>query len=48
VNDCVMKEEIILGSEKQRLFETISLSANILGDLREHPVGNKQGHIKKL
>jgi hypothetical protein len=34
--------------EKQRLFESISLSANAVVELVDHALGKTQGHIQKV
>jgi hypothetical protein len=43
-----MKVAVILCSEKQRLFETISLSANTLAELVDQAVGKTQGQLQKV
>jgi hypothetical protein len=43
-----MNVTVILCSEKQRVFETVGLSANRVAEFQDHPVGNEYDHIQKL
>jgi hypothetical protein len=43
-----MKVAVVLCREKQRLFETISLSANSVAEFVNHLVGNTQGQLQKV
>jgi len=43
-----MKVAVLLYREKQRLFETFSLSANSVAEFVNHLVDNTQGQLQKV